>query len=225
MTAVSAREGYRLWAPTYSDETAISYLEERLVAGLTPPLGGLRLLDAGCGTGRRLRASGAGTSVGIDASVEMINAGISREGPPEQIELMVADVRDIPLDDRSFDVVWCRLVVGHLPRLTEAYAELGRVADDRATVVVSDFHPAAHDAGHRRRFRIGRQVVELEHRVHRTEDHLAAAARAGLVLNEIREAEIGNDVRSFYDDSGRGDAFAGHVGLPVVLALSFRREC
>ena len=42
MNALSASEGYRLWAPTYGGaETAISYLEQQLVRDMTPPLDGL----------------------------------------------------------------------------------------------------------------------------------------------------------------------------------------
>jgi malonyl-CoA O-methyltransferase len=223
--AVNALDGYRRWASSYSDETAISFLEDRLVSTMTPALGGLRLLDAGCGTGRRLRDCGAGSAAGLDASSEMLAAGVAKDGPPGEIELVVGDVRAMPFGVRAFDVVWCRLVLGHLPGIDEAYAELARVADVGATVIVSDFHPAAHDAGHRRSFRAGGQLVELEHHVHRLEEHVEAAQRAGLALNDVREAEIGNDVREFYDRAGKGGAYPDHVGLPVVLALSLRREC
>lgn len=221
MSALAPRDAYRIWAPFYSDETAISFLEDKLVAAMTPPLEGLRLLDAGCGTGRRMRACDAAVRIGVDASREMLAAA----DPVESIELIVGDVRALPLPDASFDLVWCRLVLGHLEQLAQAYAELARVADAGATIIVSDFHPAAHEAGHRRSFRAGAEIVEVEHFVHRPEDHLAAASAAGLSLSKIREAEIGNDVRPFYDRAGRAGHHAAHVGLPVVLALSFRRDC
>lgn len=221
MTALSARDAYRLWAPSYSDETAISFIEDRLVSAMTPPVGDARLLDAGCGTGRRLRGCDAAIRVGLDACSEMLAAG----EPVTGVELVRGDVREMPFARAAFDVLWCRLVLGHLPAIDRAYAELARVADRGATLVVSDFHPAAYEAGHRRSFRSGGDVIEVEHHVQRVEDHLAAAAAAGLSLNEIREAEIGNDVRSFYDRAGRSADYATHIGLPVVLALLFRREC
>jgi malonyl-CoA O-methyltransferase len=220
MSALAPRDAYRIWAPFYSDETAISFLEDKLVAAMTPPLEGLRLLDAGCGTGRRMLGCGAAVRIGVDASREMLAAA----DPVESIELIVGDVRALPLPDASFDLVWCRLVLGHLEQLAQAYAELARVADAGAMIIVSDFHPAAHDAGHRRSFRSAGTVVEIEHYVHRLDDHLAAAGAAGLSLNEIREAEIGNDVQPFYERAGRPGDHAAHLGLPVVLAISFRRE-
>ena len=224
MRPLSADEGYRLWAPTYSDETAISYLEDKLVRAMSPPLAGLRLLDAGCGTGRRLRAAGAGSAIGLEPSREMIAAGLAADGSIDGVELVVGDVRDIPIGNGSFDVVWCRLVLGHLPTIEEAYAELARVADCGATIIVSDFHPAAVDAGHRRSFRAAGERFELGHHVHRPDDHIAAARSAGLGVREIRDATIGSDVRSFYESAGRLDAYPDDFGLPVVLAMSFRKE-
>ena len=35
---------------------------------------------------------------------------------------------------------------------------------------------------------------------------------------------IGNDVLPFYQNAGQLEAFSDHCGLPVVLALAFRKE-
>lgn len=224
MRTLDVSEGYRIWAPTYSDETAISFLEDKLVRAMTPPLEGLRLLDAGCGTGRRLLGSGAATAVGLEPCREMIAAGEPNEFKRAGIDIVSGDVRRIPFSAFAFDVVWCRLVLGHLRTIARAYRELARVAEYGARLIVSDFHPAAVAAGHRRSFRVGSELIELKHHVHRPEDHIGAAQAAGLRLVETRHALIGSDVRSFYEKAGRPEAYPDHLGLPVVLALSFRRE-
>jgi malonyl-CoA O-methyltransferase len=221
---LTARDGYRLWAPSYAQETAISDLDTMLVDGLTPPLEGLRLLDAGCGTGRRLLGAGAAQTVGVDLSPEMLDAGIGRGTPAPGVTALVGDVRALPLPDRSFDVVWCRLVVGHLRQCERAYAELARVADAGATVIVTDFHAAAYAAGHRRTFREGDTVHEIEHYIHAQEEQLGAAAASGLRSIAIKEARIGPRVLPFYERADRVALYHEHAGLPVVLALSFRRE-
>jgi len=67
---MEVREGYRLWAPTYADETLPCFLDEELARDM---LGGLpknHLLDAGCGVGRRIRDIPGAT--GIDLSPEML---------------------------------------------------------------------------------------------------------------------------------------------------------
>ena len=195
-----------------------------MVSSMTPPLAGARLLDAGCGTGRRVRSTQAAFAVGLEPSRAMLAAGIASDGLMTGVGLVVGDVRDMPLQDRSFDVVWCRLVLGHLDSIDRAYAELARVSDDGAVVIVTDFHPAASAAGHRRSFRISDEKFELEHHVHQPEDHIAAARAVGLGLREIRDAAIGSDVRSFYEKAGKLESYPHHVGLPVVLALSFGKE-
>jgi malonyl-CoA O-methyltransferase len=223
MTALNPREGYRLWAPTYSGETAVTHLETGLVDAMTPPLHGLRLLDAGCGTGRRLRDCGAASAVGIDICPDMLEAGVGIGERSSSILTMVGDVSHLPLPERSFDVLWCRLVLGHLADCTRAYSELARVADHGATIIISDFHPAAYAAGHRRTFRAEGSVHELAHHPREVAEHLALARSAGLEAIEICEAEVGPEIRSFYQDAGRIELYEEHLGLPLALAISFRR--
>ncbi len=224
VTALGVREAYRLWAPTYAAETAISAIDAELVTALTPDLSTARLLDAGCGEGRRLCDAGAASAVGVDLSPEMLQAGVGLNLDQPRLKTLVGDVRALPLPDRAFDVVWCRLVIGHLEEIGIAYAELGRVADRGAMVIVTDFHPQAQAAGHRRTFRADGEVHEIEHYVHTLQDHLSAAGAAGLRLRACREGWVGPNVRGFYERAGRLALYHEHQGLPVVLALAFRRE-
>jgi malonyl-CoA O-methyltransferase len=221
MAVLSARDGYRLWAPSYADETAISVLECGLAADLAPPVKGLWLLDAGCGTGRRLRGVGAALAVGVDISPEMLGAAT---GDEPNVKTLVGDIRALPLPDHIFDVIWCRLVIGHLSDCAPVYGELGRVADAHARLLVTDFHPRAYAAGHRRTFRCGEQVHEIEHYVHDRACHLQAAAAAGWRLTAACDAAIGPAVLPLYENSGRGALYDEHEGLPVVLGLAFERE-
>ena len=218
---LAPRAAYRLWAPGYEAETAISAVDDRLVAALTPPLAGLRLLDAGCGTGRRLRAvDGAALAAGADLTWEMLAAGAAGRAAP----FAAADVRALPFAAASFDVVWCRLVVGHLPDPAPGYAELARVCAAGGTVVVTDFHPDAARAGHTRSFRDAAGTLhDVEHHVHSVDDHLAAAEAAGLTLAVRRDGVIDDALRPFYARAGRLDRYEADEGLAVVLALSCRR--
>jgi malonyl-CoA O-methyltransferase len=221
MPVLPAREGYRLWAPPYAAETAVSFLEDHLVDELRLPLGGCRLLDVGCGPGRRLaaaRAGGVALAVGVDLTPEMLAQSSDRRG------LAAADLRALPFAPAAFDVVWCRLVVGHVAELGRAYGELARVCRPGGAVVVTDFHPDAAAAGHRRTFRDAAGVVhELEHHVHAPGAHTAAACAAGLDPWARRDGAVGPDVRDFYAAARRLDEYERQRGLRIVLTLAFRR--
>jgi malonyl-CoA O-methyltransferase len=221
MTLLEAARGYALWAPTYSAETAVSALETSVVASFGEALAGRRVLDVGCGVARRLldaRDDGASFAVGVDLTTGMLAQASA--GLP----LAAADARALPVADRTFDVVWCRLVLGHLPSLETAYGELARACAIGGSVVVTDFHPDAAAAGHRRTFRDGGGALrELEHHVHALHDHRAAAGRAGLEFVEHRDGVVCDVIRDFYDRAGRLDVYERQLGLPLVLALRFTR--
>ena len=220
MSVLSPARGYALWAPTYA-ETAVTALETTVADGFGVTLAGRRVLDVGCGIARRLRDArdaGASIAVGVDLSPEMLARAEDRP------LLAAADVGALPVADATFDVVWCRLVIGYVGGLDGAYAELARACAPGGVVLVSDFHPAAVAAGHRRTFRDSRgDLHELESHAHEPEAHLVAARRAGLSLRERRDGVVGDAVRAFYERAGRIDAYEHQLGLPLVLALLYVR--
>jgi malonyl-CoA O-methyltransferase len=197
----------------------VSSLENRLVETLAIPTASCRLLDVGCGTGRRLRGTDAAVAAGVDASLDML-----RLAPPEQ-RRAAADVRALPLAAGSFDVVWCRLVIGHVRELEAAYSELSRVCRPGGAVIVSDLSAEAIAAGHRRTFRdsLG-EVHELEHVVHSIERQAAVARDVGLDLETQRHGAVDSSVRQFYADAGRLQAYEEQRGLPLVCVLVLRRR-
>jgi malonyl-CoA O-methyltransferase len=238
MPAMPARRAYAEWAAGYDTENAVTTLEDEAVRRLTPPLTGLALLDAACGTGRRMAAAATLAPrliAGVDLVFEMI-ARAPRHGsadtPPDSESpgalpisnaagrLAVADLAALPWRNQLFDVVWVRLALGHVAELEPVYRELARVTRQGASVIVSDFHPVAARAGHTRTFRDrhGKRHV-IEHHVHDIEDHLDAARSVGLTQSARIESVIDRRVRHFYADSGRLDLYAEQCGLPLVLVL------
>ena len=98
-----------------------------------------------------------------------------------------------------------------------------RVLRPGGTLVVTDFHPAAARAGHRRTFRDAEGALRaVEHHVHELSEHLEAAAAVGLSAAGRREAEVGPAVEARYGAAGALDRYRADLGLPLVLALAFR---
>jgi malonyl-CoA O-methyltransferase len=223
MTMLNPADGYARWAATYERETIVSLLDDTLVSALTPPLAGRRLLDVGCGTGRRMIAASAASATGVEPSREMIAAGAAgRIGRPE-LTVLHGHAGELPVADHAFDVAWCRLVLGHTREIAAPYAEMARALVVGGTAVVSDFHPDAQVRGHRRTFRGPVGVYEIESHPHPIADHILAAEAAGLVLVDGADAPVGPSVRHLYDEVGRLDLYQANVGLPLVFALRFER--
>ena len=218
MTTLSARAGYALWAPRYAAETAVSALENEVVRALPLPRACSSLLDVGCGTARRLALAECSLAVGIDLSPAMLVHAVGTH------VLAAGDAAALPFADAAFDRVWCRLVIGHVLEVAPVYRELARVCRAGGYVVVTDFHAEAAAAGHRRTFRDDAGALrELEHYVHTHLDHVEAASRAGLELAAYRDGTVGPSIRHFYGEAGRLAAYEEQLGLPLVLALAFRR--
>ena len=106
---------------------------------------GLRVLDAGCGTGRHLReaySSGGVDVVGIDMNRDNLCEArdamslLEREGNGSWVTAM-ADVTKLPFRDEAFDIVICSEVLEHVQDNVLAIRELVRVLKPGNDLVVS----------------------------------------------------------------------------------------
>jgi malonyl-CoA O-methyltransferase len=222
---LDAREAYRLWASTYDTENPVSVLDQIAVDQLTPDVSQQILLDAGCGTGRRLPSTGAAApnlAIGIDIVPEMLRAGRKREG--ESQILAAGDIEALPVSDGICDTAWCRLVMGHLQSIAQSYREFARVCRRQATLVVTDFHPAAAAVGYVRGFHDADGNGHIvRHHVHQVDDHKEAAAAAGFRLDARLDMTVGKAVAPAYELSGKRGEYGDQLGVPLVLALRFVR--
>jgi SAM-dependent methyltransferase len=184
---LSASEGYALWADTYPPRphNPLMELEQAIVAPIIADAAPIRALDVGTGTGRcraLLRAAGARTVVGIDASLPMLER--SEDTSPR----VCGDARLLPFADRTFDLICASLMAGDLADLTPWIAEATRVLAPGGHLVYSDFHPAWAARGWRRTFQAGDgRQFELAYHPHSIDEHLERLRDAELDIKAIRE--------------------------------------
>ncbi len=121
--------------------------------------GPLRLLDAGCGTGRNMIEFGSlGEARGVDFSADAI-AFCAQRGITGAVQ---GTVEQLPFDDGSFDLLLATDVIEHLDDDVAALAELRRVAAPGARLLVTvpayrwlwGRHDEAHH--HKRRYTLTR---------------------------------------------------------------------
>jgi SAM-dependent methyltransferase len=218
---VDAGQGYRFWAAEYDDApNALLALEMRVLSSRMRAVAGIRVLDAGSGTGRWMTwATSRGARVfGIDACREMVLKAEQKQGLSGRSVL--ADIRSIPLQDDAVDLALSSFTIGYLPSPGTVLQELARVS---RRVIVSDVHPDAARAGLNRSFRAGDRVYELVHYEHSLAALDASARSAGLVPEWRVEASFGEPEREIFRRAGKENAFDEACLVPAVLITAWRK--
>ena len=140
---------------TQVDNAPYNALYERpAMLALLPPLQGLRILDAGCGSGwyaERLLERGAELDA-IDVSAAMVDYArkrLEKGGLPSSngATLKVADLADpLPYENETFDGIVSPLVLHYMRDWRPALKEMLRVLKPGGWLQLSTHHPAADAA-------------------------------------------------------------------------------
>jgi ubiquinone/menaquinone biosynthesis C-methylase UbiE len=221
---VSAREAYRYWADSFDEGTPILALESRqllpVLSNVLREAGGKRFLDIGCGTGRWLAwALDRGAhAVGADLSAEMLDIGKGKPGLSGR--MVQADAMAAPFRDACAGVVLSALVIGHMRPVSQAMAELARIAAPGARVIVTDFHPDALRRGWKRTFKSGADTIEVESEPY----SISELVHGDLALDEFHEFPFGEQERHFFEAAGKTAWFDEMREQPAILMASYRRR-
>ena len=163
---------------------------------------GMRVLDAGCGTGEALgwlaeAVAPNGLAVGVDLSATHV--GAARAAQPPHPQLMQADLLRTPHPAGSFDLVWSVNTVNHLADWlagTRTLAALLRPGG-RLALGQSSFLPDMYFAWDARLERVTNEAVRAYYRdrYDLTEEDLAAVRGLVGLLREVGLSNVG--VRTF----------------------------
>jgi len=183
------QSAYGRWAKSYPPRphNPLMAVEHATVVGLLPDVGGLTVLDAGCGSGRYLRELGdrGARAIGLDLSAAMLDR--AREMTPR---IARADLRALPFDAMSIDLVVCGLALGDVAELELALIEIARVLRPGGRVLYSVVHPAGEAAGWLRTFESDGRQWAIDGFWHSLDQHRQACVSAGFRIEEWREPEL-----------------------------------
>lgn len=118
---------------------------------------GASVLDCACGTGYGLEmfaAAGAAALTGVDVDAEAVEQSKRRNG--DAATILRGDIRALPLDDESFDIVTCFETIEHIEEAAAGIAELHRVLKPDGILVISSPNPdvyIGHNEHHVHEFR------------------------------------------------------------------------
>lgn len=111
--------------------------------GMLPPLGGLRVVDLGCGYGwfcRFAREQGAAEVLGVDLSARMLARAAELTRDPA-IVYRRADLDGLELPAGGFDLAFSSLALHYLERLDTLVAAVARALAPGGHLVFSVEHP------------------------------------------------------------------------------------
>lgn len=107
------------------------------------------MLDAACGVGygiEILAAAGAAGVTGVDIDPAAVEESKSRYGEQAK-EIVEGDLRKLPLEDDSFDVVVSFETIEHIDHPEVALAELRRVLRSDGVLIISSPNPEVYLGG------------------------------------------------------------------------------
>lgn len=215
------RGGYDRWAEIYDHElNPLVALEEPRVRAALGDVGGLTLLDLGCGTGRHaLWFAAAGARVtALDFSEGMLSEARRKPGA-EGVEFRVHDLHQpLPFADGAFDLAVSGLVLEHLRDLRFVFGEARRVLKPGGRAVVSAMHPAMFLKGVKARFTdpVSGEKVQPGSLAHGLGDFVMAALGAGFGIDAIGEHAPDAAFAARYPRAEK------YVDWPMLVVLSLR---
>lgn len=231
-------EYYHKSRSSASGRLANEFIDMPAVLSLLPgQLTGLRVLNAGCGSGlySAILAKRGASVLGIDASKKMIEIA-SRERPHDcDLSYSVDDIAAMRVPDASFDLVMCNYVLENISDIAGVFTEFHRVMKPGGFCIVSISHPLRAQAI--REQRAGQEVWTLQdyfaHGERKSdfgggmvvpkykrpiEDYTEAVNAADLLIRRLLEPRPVPDGEAV-DPDGYGKA----VRLPQLLVIEATR--
>jgi ubiquinone/menaquinone biosynthesis C-methylase UbiE len=216
---------YAAWAETYDQPNALISAEEPIVRRFIDGISAGVSLDVACGTGRvtRLLADHGHRAIGVDRSAEML-ARARRNVPGASFVL--GDVRGLPFEDRTLDLVICALALTHVTRLADSVTEMARVLRPGGYMIVSDVHPIAVVTGaHAFFLRTDGSRGVTRNEVHWASEYVDAFRSAGLAIERAAEPPFEESfVEEMSEGAIRDAARDALVGLPFALVWLVTKE-
>jgi malonyl-CoA O-methyltransferase len=129
-----------------------------------------------------------------------------------------ASMMSLPFADNCFDVIVSGLALGHATDMSDWMSEVARVLRPGGTLLYSDFHPAAIDAGLTRSFRAqDGTAVTVPHQCFGVDAQRRGLAEANLKLEVLHEVRVGMDLKEEFPKSD--EFYRRWHGLPIVLIV------
>lgn len=207
----SLSDSYRAWRQSALGRIA-DELEWRLLLEIAGPVGGKRILDAGCGDGAFAAAiaTGDGLVVAADNNLDMIEAArVTSMSIGRPFAVVGADARSLPFANGAFDLIFASTLLCLAEDRRRTLLELARVLAGGGKLIVGDLGRwSLWNLQRRIKGRFGHRTWRRAH-FFTAKELRAELASAGLVPGEVRGSVYFPPIASLARRMARFDDWAG----------------
>src|SRR5260370_31423393 len=201
-------------------------LKERFLSRMLPDVGGLDVLDAGCGTGRwlQLLASHSPASlVGVDTSPEMLQRACAKLGANSTLRL--GSCAELPVQNATADLILASFVLSYLESVDTFARELHRVARPGANIFLTDMHPeTAAYCNWKRSFKANDLEENIQVRTHSLQEITDTFQSCGFELLTLIEPSFDSHEKTTFEQNGRLESYEASANLPAIYILQLRKQ-
>jgi cytosine/adenosine deaminase-related metal-dependent hydrolase/ubiquinone/menaquinone biosynthesis C-methylase UbiE len=224
--AVSSSGVFDMWAQVYGEQpNPLLALEQRFLSRMLPDVGGLDVLDAGCGTGRWLQFLAPhrpASLVGVDTSPEMLQHASAKLGTAST--LCLGSCVALPVQNATADLVLASFVLSHLESVEVFARELHRVARPGATIFLTDAHPhAASSRNGKRSFKANATGEYLQTGSYSLQQIIDTFQSCGFELLTRIEPSVDSQENTF-ERNGKLEPDESSQNDPAIYILQLRKQ-
>jgi cytosine/adenosine deaminase-related metal-dependent hydrolase/ubiquinone/menaquinone biosynthesis C-methylase UbiE len=226
-TMAAPSDVFDTWAQVYDEQpNPLLMLEQRFLARMLPGVGGLDVLDAGCGTGRwlQLLASHRPASlIGVDASPQMLRRASAKLGTASTLRL--GSCVALPAQNATADLVLASFVLSYIESVEAFARELHRVARPGAAVFLTDMHPdTAISCNWKRSFKVNGTEEHLQTKGHSLRQITNIFQACGFELLTCIEPSFGSQEKMMFAQNGKLEYYESSAHLPAIYILQLRKK-
>lgn len=217
-------EAYDQWSEAYDSQpdNLMLALDEQVTSALLEgiSLQSKTIADIGCGTGRhweKIRSGNPDKIIGFDVSAGML--AILKQKYPEAETYLVNDIHLPVLENESCDLVISTLTLAHIQDLEGALKEWNRILKPGASMMITDYHPAALARGAQRTFRVNEQTIAIRNYVHSIGKLKELAGQLQLRTLRFIERKIDEEVRHYYEKQHAVSIYEKFYGTPIIYGI------
>jgi ubiquinone/menaquinone biosynthesis C-methylase UbiE len=225
----SPKDAYNIWADTYDiEENNLMLFYDKIILGeliSKVDLKGKVILDHGCGTGRNwplFQKNEPEQIIGCDISSEMLARLKSKY---ENAKTYLIDDNRLPfLNNAQCDIIISTLVIAHVKKIKDLFAEWNRITKDSSDIIITDFHPALLSIGGSRTFKHFNKSITIKNFIHEITTIEKLLSSSGFKTVRVIEKKIDEEVKHFYVNRNALSVYDKFKNVPFIYGIHMSRS-